>query len=158
MASSASWAISLLLALAPALARADLGINVYGLSWHFDRDKARELNVDNWFNPGLGLRYRIPGEKLDYFFDAGFYRDSGRNTAVLAGAAAHWHASESARLGLALVVLNSKTYNDGRTFVAPLPIAAWELRAVTLNVVYMPKVHEVNDINTLGFWLTYWLR
>ena len=139
-------------------AHADLGVNLYGLSWHLDADKARELGVDNWFNPGLGLRYRVPGERLDYFFDAGFYRDSGRNTAVLAGAAAQWRATQSARLGLALVVLNSKTYNSGKTFVAPLPIAAWEFRSLTFNMVWMPKVSEVNDINTLGFWLTYYLR
>ncbi|HSF47127.1 MAG TPA: hypothetical protein VLA73_02055, partial [Burkholderiales bacterium] len=36
-----------------------LGINVYGLSYHFDRDRARELDVDNELNPGLGLRYRF---------------------------------------------------------------------------------------------------
>ena len=39
----------------------------------------------------------------------------------------------------------SKTYNGGKS-------------RVTLNVVYMPKVREVNDINTFGFWLTVWLR
>lgn len=145
------------LLLAPA-ARADFGLNIYGLSWHLDADKAREIGVDNWFNPGLGARYRIQGERFDYFFDAGFYRDSGRNTALLAGGAAHWRATQSARLGLALVVFNSKTYNDGNTFVTPLPIAAWDFGAGQINMVYMPKVKEVNDINTLGFWLTFWLR
>jgi hypothetical protein len=144
--------------LAPALCRADFGLNIYGLSWHLDADKAREAGVDNWFNPGLGIRYRIADERVDWFFDAGFYRDSGRNTAVLAGAAAHWHATERARLGLALVVFNSKTYNGGDTFLAPLPVAAWDFGPVELNVVYMPKVTKINDINTLGFWLTYWLR
>ena len=139
-------------------ARADLGLNIYGLSWHLDASKAREAGVDNWFNPGLGVRYRVPGERFDYFFDAGFYHDSGRNTALLAGGAFHWHATESARLGLALVVFNSKTYNQGETFLAPLPIAAWDFGRAQLNVVYMPKVTKINDINTLGFWLTYWLR
>jgi hypothetical protein len=146
------------LLLAPAVCRADLGLNVYGLSWHLDGDKARELGVGNWLNPGLGVRYRIAGERFDQFFDAGFYRDSGRNTAVLAGAGTHWRATERARLGLALVVFNSKTYNDGNTFIAPLPIAAWDFGAAQLNLVYMPKVAKVNDINTLGFWLTCWLR
>lgn len=145
------------LLLAPA-ARADFGLNLYGLSWHLDADKAHEMGVDNWFNPGLGVRYRIPGERLDYFFDAGFYRDSGRNTAVLAGGAAHWRATRSARLGLALVLFNSKTYNEGNTFIAPLPVAAWDFGAGQLNVVYLPKVTKINDINTLGFWLTWWLR
>jgi hypothetical protein len=138
--------------------RADLGLNLYGLSWHFDQDKARELGVDNQVNPGLGARWRKVEERWDWFADAGFYRDSGRNTAKLAGVGALWHLGESARLGLAAAVLNSDTYNKGKTFVAPLPVAAWEFRHATLNMVYMPKVHEVNDINTLGFWLTVWLR
>ncbi|MEA3195880.1 MAG: hypothetical protein QOD26_4213 [Betaproteobacteria bacterium] len=144
--------------LAPALCCADVGVNIYGLSWHIDGDKARADNADNWFNPGLGVRYRVPGETFDFFFDAGAYRDSGRNTAVLAGGAAHWRATQSARLGLALVMFNSKTYNGGNTFIAPLPVAAWEFRSVTVNMVWMPKVHEMNGINTLGFWLTYWIR
>lgn len=145
------------LALAP-LARADLGVNVYGFSWHLDADKARDSGVDNWFNPGLGVRYRVPGGRVDYFADAGFYRDSGRNTALLAGGAAHWKATERARLGLALVIFHSETYNNGNTFLAPLPVAAWDFGPAQLNMVYMPKVTKINDINTLGFWLTYWLR
>jgi len=144
--------------LAPLICRADVGLNIYGLSWHLDADKAQEKGVDHWFNPGLGVRYRVPGERFDYFFDVGAYRDSGRNTAVLAGGAAHWRATQSARLGLALVLFSSKTYNDGNTFVAPLPIAAWDFGPAQLNMAYMPKVSKVNDINTLGFWLTYWLR
>ena len=145
------------LLLAP-VARADLGLNVYGFSWHLDADKARDAGVDNWFNPGLGVRYRIPGERFDWFVDAGAYRDSGRNTAVLAGGAVHWRATERARLGLALVVFNSPTYNDGSTFLAPLPIAAWDFGPAQLNMVFMPKVSKINDINTLGFWLTYFLK
>lgn len=104
------------------------------------------------------MRYRLPGERFDAFLDAGFYRDSGRNAALLAGGGVHWRATRSVRLGLALVVLNSKTYNDGNTFVAPLPVAAWDLGPAQLNVVYMPKVSTLNDINTFGFWLTYYFR
>ncbi len=110
-------------------AHAELGINVYGLSYHLDQDKAKELGVDNQVNPGLGVR-----------------------------GGALWHATERVRLGGALALLNSKTYNGGKSFIAPLPVAAYEWGRVTLNAVYMPKVHEVNDINTFGFWLTVWLR
>jgi hypothetical protein len=143
----------------PSLAQAgDLGINLYGLSYHFDRGRAREQHDDNWLNYGLGARYRLPGESLDWFFDAGAYHDSGRNTAVLAGAGGYWHATEHLRLGAALAFFHSETYNDGRAFVAPLPIAAYEWRSVMLNMAYLPKVRELNSINTLGFWLTVWLR
>jgi len=135
-------------------------VNVYGLSWHMDQDKAKALGDDNWFNPGVGARWQPEplSENFSWFVDVGAYHDSGRNTAVLAGAGLHWHATENLRLGGALVFLHSQTYNDGRAFIAPLPIAAWEFRRVTLNMVYMPKVHSLNDINTLGFWATVWLK
>jgi hypothetical protein len=135
----------------------ELGVNLYGLSYHFERDRAKAIGTDNEFNPGLGLRYRFADrEHWTAFVDAGAYRDSGRNTAVLAGAALQWKATEALRLGGALSVFHSKSYNHGRTFVAPLPVASYELKSVTFNMVYMPKVHELNEINTLGFWVTFW--
>ncbi len=136
-----------------------LGLNLYGLSYHLDRERARALDVDNEINPGLGVRYRVPhSERLQWIFDAGAYRDSGRNTARLAGAGALWKVSEGWRLGGALVVLDSETYNQGKTFVAPLPLAAYEFRAAALNFVYLPKVSDLNEVSTLGFWVTVWLR
>jgi hypothetical protein len=142
---------------------AELGINVYGASHHFERGLAKQRGVDNEFNPGLGLRYRAPlNERFDWFFDAGAYRDSGRNTALLAGPGVFWKPAgqerEGLRLGGALAFLSSDTYNRGRPFIAPLPLAAYDWRSVTLNVVYLPKVSSFNDINTLGIWLTIWPR
>jgi hypothetical protein len=145
--------------LLPLHAWADLGINVYGLSYHFDRQRARELRVDNEVNPGLGVRYRIPhSERLAWVFDVGAYRDSGRNTALLAGAGGLYAVSAGWRLGAALAVLDSDTYNRGKTTLVPLPLAAYETRPVTFNVVYMPKVSDINEVATLGFWATVWLR
>ena len=111
-------------------------------------------------NPGLGLRYRLPRKTLDesfeLFLDGGAYRDSGRNSAVYAGAGAFWKPTGHLRLGGALAFFNSDTYNNGKAFIAPVPLAAYEWRAVTLNVVYFPKISDVNEINTLGFWVTLW--
>ena len=154
--SSKGWLIAVLAF--PALAHAgELGVNVYGLSRHLDRAKARELHVDNELNPGLGLRYRVrQGERLDWIFDTGFYRDSGRNTAFIAGAGASWHAGEHLRLAGALTFFKSDTYNRGRAGIAPLPIAVWDTRPVSFNFVYFPKLREINSIATVGFWLTLW--
>lgn len=138
----------------------DFGVNVYGASYHFERREARERNVDNEFNPGLGLRYRRRHDaRFDWFAEAGAYRDSGRNTAVLAGAGAFWKPGGDAsgwRLGGGLAFVHSDTYNRGRAFVAPFPVAAYEWRGVTLNVTYIPKVRRVNDISALGAWITIW--
>ena len=147
----------LALLLCTATARAELGINVYGLSYHFDRDKARERGLKHEVNPGLGIRWREKGDKVDFFADVGAYRDSAAHTAKIAGGGALWHASERVRLGGALVLFKSETYNLGNAFITPVPLAAYELRRVTLNLVYLPKWRDKNTINLLGAWITIWL-
>lgn len=143
---------------APA-ASADLGINFYGLSYHFDRSRARELGLDNEVNPGLGLRYRTQhSERLDWIFDVGGYRDSGRNTALLAGAGGLFRVTQYLRLGGALVLFDSETYNRGNTVLAPLPLAAIDTPGMTFNFFYTPSLSKLNDVATLGFWVTWWIR
>jgi hypothetical protein len=139
----------------PVPAHAEWGINIYGASYHFEREKAEELGLTNEVNPGLGVRFRKPWrERLDLFTDAGFYRDSARNTAVFIGSGGLWHATEGLRLGLALVLLKSDTYNHGDAFIAPAPIVAYEWRRVGVSMVYFPEFSDVNPTNQVGFWLT----
>ena len=137
----------------------DWGVNLYGASYHLQRERARELGVDNEWNPGLGVRYRrAAAERWDWVFDAGAYRDSGRNTALVAGAGVLWHASERLRLGGAAAFFHSDTYNRGDPAIAPVPLAAYELRRLTLNATFLPKVKEINEVSTLAFWVTLWVR
>ena len=153
--------LALLLALPQTVLAQDAtwGLNVYGLSYHFDRDAAQRIGTDNELNPGLGVRYRRPiNPSFDFFADVGAYKDSGRNTAALAGAGALWRATGRLRLGGALVLMQSDTYNAADAFIAPLPVAALDFDRVSFNMVYMPKVSNFNAINTLGFWATVWLR
>ena len=139
-------------------ARADIGINLYGASYHFDRDKAKELGLTNEFNPGLGIRWRQKrSDKLDLFVDAGFYDDSASHTAKLVGGGALWHATDGLRLGGGLVLLQSKTYNGGDAFIAPAPVLAYDWRRISFNLVYFPKFRDQNKTNQIGMWLTVWL-
>jgi hypothetical protein len=154
--------IALVLLALPLAALAEpgaLGVNLYALSYHFERERARQLGLDNSFNPGLGLRYRRAyGEHIDWILDAGVYHDSGRNTAWVAGGGALWKVSQSSlRLGVALAALRSDSYNRGELFVAPLPIAAWEFRSGMLNVMVAPRLEALNKVTTVGFWYTYWI-
>lgn len=136
----------------------ELGVNVYGLSYHFERDEAKASGFDNEVNGGLGLRYRMPRQDYDWIIDAGAFRDSRRNTVVLAGGGVLWKATGRLRLGAALGVAQSDTYNDGNPFIAPLPLLAYEWRPVSVNLAYFPRVSGVNDFNTLLLWLTAWPR
>lgn len=150
--------LALALAAGPAAA-SELSLNLYGASYHFDRDKARELGLDEEFNPGVGLRWRSPqSARHDFFVDAGFYRDSGGRTARVAGAGLLWHAGKSLRLGGALALFKSDTYNSGNAFLAPVPLAAYETRLGTLNMAFLPKFGDVNEVSLLGFWLSIPLR
>ncbi len=143
---------------APSLARADeLGFTVFGLSYHFNRDKARQLDVDNGVNPGLGLKYRF-AERGHLTLDAegGLFRDSGSKTAAYAGVTALWNIGKGFQVGGALAVLQSSTYNNGAPFVAPLPMLAYDVGPVTLNLVYFPKISGANAVAALGFWVNVW--
>jgi hypothetical protein len=146
------------LLLLPDLASAgDWGIDVYGTSYHLEQTRAKERHVDNQVNPGLGLRYRTSHtENVDWILDVGGYHDSGRHTALFAGAGAAWHATDRLRLGGALAAFQSKTYNSGKSAIALVPVAAYEWPTVSLNVVYFPRLGRFNDINTFGFWITIW--
>ena len=141
-----------------AIAHADLGINLYGASHHFDRAEAKELGLTHEFNPGLGVRWRqSQSENWDVFADIGFYRDSKANAALLFGGGGFWHATERARLGGGLVLLKSDTYNGNKAFIAPVPVAAYEWQRVTFSAVYFPKWRDINRTSQLGFWVTFWL-
>jgi hypothetical protein len=149
-------AVLVALLLCARAAHAELGLNLYGASYHFDRDKARERGLTHEVNPGLGLRWRKADSGL--FADAGIYRDSAARTARIAGLGYHWAAGEHLRLGGGLALFRSDTYNNGKAFIAPVPLAAYETRRVTFNLTYFPKWREQNPTNQLGAWVTFWLR
>lgn len=139
----------------------DWGVNVYGLSYHWDRSLARQNDWDNEFNPGLGVRYH-PGVWLnaDAIIDAGAYRDSGRNTAVYAAAGLLWPLDKAKRfnLGVALTAFHSDTYNQGDPFIAPIPLFSLRFEKVTVNLTHFPKVGDLNEIHTTAMFFTFPLR
>jgi hypothetical protein len=142
----------------PVFAQAnEVGIHVFGLSYHFQKDTAQELGVDNSVNPGLGARYRFAEyERWAFSAEGGVFKDSGRNTAGFIGASALWHAGYGFHLGGALVVMGSSTYNEGKPFLAPLPLVTYDFGSVTLNATYFPKISGTNEVAALGFFITLW--
>lgn len=137
------------------------GVNVYGLSYHWDRDLAEQNDLDNEFNPGLGVRYQMGSWlKADAIIDAGVYRDSGRNTAVYAAAGLLWPLDENKRfnVGAALTAFHSDTYNRGDPFIAPVPLVSVRFDGVTLNLTHFPKIRNFNEVDATALFLTFPLR
>lgn len=142
-------------------ASAEWGVNLYGLSYHWERDTAKANDWDNEFNPGLGVRYTF-GEWLNAsaFADAGAYYDSGRNTAVYGAGGLLWPLDRDRRfhLGAALTAFHSDTYNGGDAFIAPIPLFAVRFDHVTVNFTHFPKISDFNSVNTTAMFLTIPIR
>lgn len=62
------------------------------------------------------------------------------------------------RLGGALTAIYSETYNDGNLFLAPIPILTYDLGAVKVNAIYVPRYSEYNKFAVFGFYLSVPLR
>jgi hypothetical protein len=132
----------------------DLGVNVYGLSYH-STVIARSSRRRQQPQP-LASHNFAQVERWSFFADAGAYYDSGRNTAVYGGVGALWQVVGGLQIGGALAVMNSDPYNNGDTFLAPLPLVVYDFGPVTVNLTFFPKVSKYNDVATLGLWFTIW--
>jgi hypothetical protein len=143
----------------PARAQERLLLDLYGFSYHTDRAGVHAAHLDNEFNPGLGLRYEMSGDARGVgFIEGGFYKDSGRHWTALAGPGYQLKLGERWRAGGALLFFDSRTYNHGRPFIAPIPMLSYDLRSFQLNAVYAPRVSDINDFAVFGFYLSVPLR
>lgn len=115
----------------------------------------RRDGVDNERNYGLGLAYEFHNDADGVaFFEAGFFKDSGRNWAKLVGPGYQFKLDKKWRLGAALLLLDSGTYNRGRAFVTPIPMLTHDMGAVKLNAIYAPHFQRYNNFAVFGFYIS----
>lgn len=139
----------------PADRRHRLNLNVFGLSYHPDREGTRDRHLDNEVNPGLGLNYEFHNDARGVAtLDAGFLKDSGRNWAKFAGLGYQFKLGDNWRLGGDLLAIHSQTYNNGRGFVAPIPHLTYDFGHLKLNAIYIPAVREIVQFSVVSFYIT----
>ena len=132
-----------------------LDLNVYGFAYHPDRETVHRENLDNEFNPGLGLHYELDNDVRGITFaEVGAYRDSGRNWAKFAGLGYQFKVGERWRIGGALAAVNSRTYNRGVTFVGMIPLITYDIGCIKLNAAYFPKFGHYNEVDAFGFYIS----
>ena len=113
-----------------------------------------DAGLDNEFNAGLGLHYAFhEDERGVAFVEAGAYRDSGSNLAKLVGLGYQYKLGARWRLGGAVALIQSETYNHTNPFLAPFPILTYDLGGVTLNAMYVPRYGDYNRFAVFGFYL-----
>jgi hypothetical protein len=111
-------------------------------------------HLDNEFNPGLGLHYELTGDAQGASFaQAGAYQDSGRHWAKFAALGYQFKYRERWRLGAALALFDSRTYNRGAAFIAMIPLISYDFGPFKLNAVYLPKIAPYNEVAAFGFYI-----
>ena len=132
-----------------------LDLNVYGLSYHPDRETVHRLNLDNEVNPGLGLHYEFSDtERGITFGEIGAYQDSGANLAKFVALGYQFKFAKRWRIGGAFAVVHSRTYNDGVTFLAMIPLITYDLGRIKFNATYLPKLGHYNEVDAFGFYIS----
>lgn len=121
------------------------------------------MHLDNQVNPGLGVHYELVDDPRGLTFaEAGAYHDSGRNWAKFVALGYQLKWGRHWRIGGALAVMDSRTYNNGVVFIGMIPLVTYDLGTVKLNAVYFPKVTSYNEIAAFGFYISFplgrWLR
>ena len=132
-----------------------LDLNVYGLSYHPNREAVHRKNLDNQINPGLALHYQLVDYELGTMFaEVGAFEDSGRNWAKFAALGYQFKLGSQWKMGGALAVMNSRSYNGGTTFVAMIPLITYDLGRIKLNATYLPRVPGYSEIAAFAFYFS----
>lgn len=135
--------------------RFSINLQVFGLSYHPDREGTRDKHLNNEINIGLGVTHRYHNDARGVAtLEAGFYNDSGNNWAHFAGTSYQFKFGQYWKLGADLLLIKSLTYNYGHAFVAPIPRITYDFGPAKLNAIYIPKVPDVNLFAVFAIYLT----
>jgi hypothetical protein len=127
-------------------------IVINGLSKHFDVNQAAFPNGVNEKNFGLGYEYNFeksPDQSIEWLVNTGFFKDSLNGTAVYAGGAGLIKVlqldSVHLKLGIEGSGFYSSEYNQGRPFIALMPIMNVGTDKFSLNITVIPKISQFID-------------
>lgn len=134
-------------------AAAQSGINVFGLSYHPDRQTEDGFNFRE-FNPGIGLRHWVQvSEWRQTTLDAGLYLDSGGYLLIYGAAVFQFRVWKPLYVSTAIGLLKTDNLNNGKPFIAAIPGLMLNFESFQLNMMYIPAV-EMNPYTAFGFYGT----
>ena len=148
-------------ALAPpesAHAQTRLGVDVFGLSYHY---QSRTYQIApgvtrryEQLNFGLGVDYVVrDDQRVLVSTDGGVYRDSKDRGNGFAGVAVRFRVAPHLLLGGGIVGMTSRTYG---THVAPLPLVTAQWRRVSVSTTLIPALSR-RDSGAIGLFTTMFL-
>ena len=135
-----------------AFADGSSSIVINGISKHFDVNEDSFPNGVNEKNFGLGYEFnfeKAPDQSIEWLVNSGFFKDSLSGTAFYAGGAGLIKVvqlgSLHLKLGFEASGFYSSEYNQGRPFIAMMPIMNVGTDKISLNITVIPKVSQFID-------------
>lgn len=129
----------------------EIGIDIYGRSYHYKNLFEKNIQNYNETNPGIGLRYTFYNLEQTFFsLHLGGYQDSLRNETKYF--AINWQYSLFSffSVGLALTYFDTESY---RLNMAPLPNASFRFHNIALNFIWFPDPKEPCIAISITFFL-----
>jgi hypothetical protein len=145
-----------------AFADGSSSIVINGTSKHFDVTETSFPNGVNEKNFGLGYEFNFeksPDKSIEWVVNTGFFKDSLNGTALYAGGAGLINVvqldSVHLKLGIEASGFYSSEYNQGRPFVALMPIFNLGTDKISVNITIIPKVTQLIDAGVVFAQLKY---
>ena len=146
----AKWIIAVCLLFLFNSATADTYLNIYGVSYHNDRNFSW-----NERNTGIGLRHDL---NENFFIDGGFYKDSLNANTFYVAVATRAKFGPSA-IGVSMLAMRQDDayyaghYRQAGIVGGVLPFVSLETGRITTNLGYIPRVEA---IKLKSAWFMYW--
>jgi hypothetical protein len=136
----------------------EIGINIYGISYHPERRDSNGRKFDE-LNPGVGINY-IALEKSKSIFqvNAGIFKNSGGEAAQYIGGGYCYKIGKGFSAGGELVYFHSSSYNNGNSTLGIVPMASYRRNSLSFTLLYLPKYKNINRNMAFGFYGTIHLK
>jgi len=127
---------------------------VYGLSYHPDLKDSEGNKLEGW-NPGLGFSWNLrESSHLVWNLEGGLYRDSRKALAEYFSVSCKAKVIPAIRIGVALSLIHSDSYNQGHPILAPLPVITYWTKFVSVNFLYAPRYKDINKNSVFAIYAT----
>ena len=131
---------------------ASIGLNLYGISYHLDRDAARRRNF-NEFNEGIGLHLSAYEDRYNFvYLEAGRFKDTFENGATYYAVGYRFRPIKYISLGLNFMQYDSKSIRN-RVYT-PIPVLAFDYKIASVKMSYLPKYRDISSYDSFVAYLT----
>ena len=135
---------------------AELGLNLYGLSYHIDRRDVNGYRF-NERNPGVGVQFVFAQVRSSqYYVEAAILEDSYKRTAKYATFGYAYRIVGGLSIGALCGIYDSRSVSESAALVAA-PLISYRYHELKLHLVHLPEFPGINPYPSFALYATIYL-